>query len=364
MLRKTVSSKTGTIGKFLIYFLVLIVSYYLVNRLIFTLENLYVLHSQDSDPKILFLSVATDVLSGLSTKDEPFSKLECTTKKCSVVFKKEFYNIEDYDAIVFDEDTQHPEVRYDHQKYVFISEKPPKQRSSHNTNYHVTMTYRMDSDIYISPFSIVDTSGNVVSPKLKPSWKRPDVKHLQDMLDIFKRKSKLVAWLNRNETESNLYVQKLRQYIEVDEYTSEDDLYARLKGDYYFYLSFEDTMCVDYVSEKVTKALLYETVPIINSGAELDRFLPMGSYLDGAKLAPGELADRLQTIVKVSEEYLKYFWWRKYYKVEERIFGVGSPLCHLCAILHEPQVVSSNERNFSDWWHGSLTNPICRQFKS
>ena len=58
------------------------------------------------------------------------------------------------------------------------------------------------------------------------------------------------------------------------------NLDGMLEQDYKFYLSFENSICVDYVTEKFYNALLFNTVPVVYGGADYSRLAPNMSYID------------------------------------------------------------------------------------
>jgi len=54
-----------------------------------------------------------------------------------------------------------------------------------------------------------------------------------------------------------------------------------LERDYKFYLSFENSICPDYVTEKFYNALLFSTVPVVYGGADYEAVgAPPNSYID------------------------------------------------------------------------------------
>lgn len=53
-----------------------------------------------------------------------------------------------------------------------------------------------------------------------------------------------------------------------------------LDRDYKFYLSFENSICVDYVTEKFWNALLFNTVPIVYGGADYLEIAPKKSFIN------------------------------------------------------------------------------------
>ena len=47
-----------------------------------------------------------------------------------------------------------------------------------------------------------------------------------------------------------------------------------------FYLSVENSLCEDYVTEKFWKVLSYNTIPVLLNGANMTRHAPPNSYID------------------------------------------------------------------------------------
>ena len=64
--------------------------------------------------------------------------------------------------------------------------------------------------------------------------------------------------------------------------TLENNLHGTELGseDYYFYLSFENAVCKDYVTEKFYDALTQDIVPVVFGRADYQHFAPPQSYMD------------------------------------------------------------------------------------
>ena len=119
----------------------------------------------------------------------------------------------------------------------------------------------------------------------------------------------LVAWVvsNCNKVTSNRmeYVSKLKNYIQVDVYGKCGDFQCanhsgifpcdyKLGTNYKFYLAFENSICVDYVTEKLFNTFLLPIVPVVLGGANYEKYAPKHSYINVAHFAsPGHLADYL-----------------------------------------------------------------------
>ncbi|XP_037931975.1 alpha-(1,3)-fucosyltransferase C-like [Teleopsis dalmanni] len=123
-----------------------------------------------------------------------------------------------------------------------------------------------------------------------------------------------------------------------------------LDKEYKFYLSFENSLCRDYVTEKIYNALRRQVIPIVYGGANYELFLPPRSYINAEEFESVEqLAMYLKYLSTHPKEYLRYFWWREHYKL-----GYFSPFCELCAQLHSVtnQQKTQTYRNIEQWWLG------------
>lgn len=121
-----------------------------------------------------------------------------------------------------------------------------------------------------------------------------------------------------------------------------------LDQQYKFYLAFENALCIDYVTEKFFNALRRQIVPVVFGGANYTRFAPPHSYIDAESFASvADLARYLQHLDANPTEYLRYFWWRKYYQVRG-----GQPYCDLCEKLHSTKYRNKMQtyRNIEEWW--------------
>lgn len=181
------------------------------------------------------------------------------------------------------------------------------------------------------------------------------------MLDIAKRKTKAAAWFvshcNAFSKRDEL-ARKLQEYVDVDIYGKCGTLVCKrgskecdvlLNTTYRFYFAFENTLCVDYITEKVFNSMKNFVIPVIYSGAELSRFLPPKSYIDVEKFKTAEdLATYLKFLSDNPDEYVKYFWWRKYYKVTSQI-KVNA--CAICQKLNELNLKKQVYENIKDWYY-------------
>lgn len=169
----------------------------------------------------------------------------------------------------------------------------------------------------------------------------------KDIATYVAQKSSTAAWFVSHckvNSERDMLTRELQKHIDdIDVYGKCGTLSCpqirsaecidMLNTTYKFYLSFENTLCVDYVTEKLFNIMNSYVVPIVYSGAEMSRFLPPKSYINANDYATAEdLAEYLIFLSENPREYIKFFWWKKHYKISS---SGGTPLCAICEKLHE-----------------------------
>lgn len=291
---------------------------------------------------------------------------DCPINQCYATYERSYANVEDFDAILFHgaelESNDLPKIRALNQYYVFVNLESPINRpiteNFFEEYFNLTMTYRLDSDI-IWPYGVVRNlkSKKIVAPSIDVVWdifdddednvKLSTTSHVQDgkLMNTIAGKKKEVAWLVSNcpaKSRRWEYVQELSKHIKVDIYGNcgyrstcpytRDCFRELFEPTYFFYLSFENSLCQDYVTEKLYKPLRYDIIPIVYGGANYSRFVPPNSYIDALNYdSPKDLAVYLKKLIENPEEYQKYFRWKKQYRVED---STSLTACELCKFLH------------------------------
>lgn len=209
------------------------------------------------------------------------------------------------------------------------------------------MTYRRDSDV-------VDLykHGTIRASQSRDSYDR-----------IIKNKSKLVAWFvsscktaGRRED----YVRELSRFIPVDIYGkcgnltcgespgNQVECYEMLRSQYKFYLSFENARCPDYVTEKLFRALYYDTVPIVMGGADYSAFAPPNSFIHTNDFeSPQKLSEYLLSLDRSDDLYARYFDWKSNYRVD---LNPMDGWCRLCEMAHEKSPHHKVYSDINKWW--------------
>lgn len=157
------------------------------------------------------------------------------------------------------------------------------------------------------------------------------------------RKTSLVAWFSSNchtKSRREKYVDELRKHIDVDVYgkcgelncsRGGDSCYKMLDVKYKFYLSFENSFCSDYVTEKFFRILPIDVVPVVLGAADYKAYAPEETFIDVRNFrSPKDLAKYLRLLDSRPDLYANYLLRKRLLVCEKRI----QPLCVICSFLH------------------------------
>ena len=170
------------------------------------------------------------------------------------------------------------------------------------------------------------------------------------------------------------YVKELSRYVAVDVYgecgnvTCDPQCDDMLQSMYKFHLSFENSLCPDYVTEKFFQMMNHDIVPVVYGQADYSQHAPPYSYIDARKFEPNELATYLNLLDKNDTLYNEYFWWKDYYRVESSVKETyRRGFCDLCQKLNQriefksyPELASSwgDECTSSVWYEGPRSSKL------
>lgn len=130
-----------------------------------------------------------------------------------------------------------------------------------------------------------------------------------------------------------------------------------LLNNYMFYMAFENGNCDEYITEKVWwNAYHKNAIPIVMGASEgsYRRILPPYSYINVDEFAsPRDLATYLRYLNNTPNEFLKYFQWKKYFKVlnEHGYFQSESfHYCRVCEALNYNSRDTKIYRDLKSFW--------------
>lgn len=230
-----------------------------------------------------------------------FIKNNCSYINCFVTDNRNFFDSEvtKFDAIVFNgrnlDSFDLPKDRSPSQIFIYMmtesADNYPVCDPMYNNFFNWTATYRLDSDIPVTYMIIRNNKGEIVGPRLKMKWVSLDSQNAsieERFYRNFQLKTKIAAWfVSRCFTQSgrNVLVNRLQNALHsyglnVDIYGDCGTLYCQkddsvcdniLRREYFFYLAFENSLAVDYVTEKVLRAMQNDVVPIVYGDADYSR---------------------------------------------------------------------------------------------
>jgi alpha-1,3-fucosyltransferase len=297
-----------------------------------------------------------------------FEKLECVETKCVITTNRTLIDIEKFDSIVFSGSElwdDIPAVRHQNQMYVFATLDPPTKmlrNLSYDANFfNMTMTYRLDSDIFFGGGRFQHVIKQYyLYPHKENKWIPFNNKFFnKKLVEMAKQKTKDVLYIDSGcwmQSQANKIIDSLSKLMDVDIVKPcnkkgcpiSNDLATKFNTTYKFIAVFENSLCDDYLSEKVFIAMEHYVIPIVYSGVEYEHYLPHHSYIDANHFESVEkLADHLKMLSSNPNEYIKYFHWKTYYRA---LYSVD--FCGLCVDMHKP---NHHERisiynDIEKWW--------------
>ena len=261
--------------------------------------------------------------------------------------------------------------RQPHQKWIFaIYESPVHTHKSmpyHENKFNLTMTYLH------SPENDIDWSYGRCS-RITDDDRRLEAEHASEArlngsagvgstphVNYARGKKHLAAWfvshciaMSRRE----MYVKEMQKYADIHIYgcgpykcrkTKDNNCDEELlNNDYKFYLSFENSFCKDYVTEKLWRVMSINIVPIVLGHVNYSQMLPPHSYIDVRDFdSPKHLAEHLQRIDANDTLYNEYFAWKTRYRCGAVSKNVA---CDLCRHLHKTRGHQERVKKLSTFW--------------
>ncbi|XP_055936633.1 glycoprotein 3-alpha-L-fucosyltransferase A-like [Argiope bruennichi] len=244
-----------------------------------------------------------------------------------------------------------PTIRHPHQIWILYNMEPPwlikTQAKSPlhllNNIFNWTMSYKRNSDI-IAKYGFTMPSSDVAPFSYST---------------IFKRKPKNVVWFVSDcstDSKREDYVSELKKYIDIDVYGKCGDLecypsqssicYEEVLKQYKFYLSLENAICKDYVTEKFFNVYNYDIVPVVLGGVNYSSLAPKGSFINALHYPrPKTLA---KTLLKIAQNETIY---EEFLRKKASFKAYLDPwMCRLCDRLHSSSDASVLE-DVEKWFY-------------
>lgn len=288
-----------------------------------------------------------------------------------------------------------PRHRDEKQVFIFTSIESPEylaftslKNNRYNYYFNWTMTYRVDSSIPYLYGSVVPKSFRFEN--MKP-WSintfldmHKNSTYIDDIYNnpvdisgknysfIFNQKEKSALWLVSHCTTSSKrekYIKEMQKYMEIDvvglcnkngtvqcpkqtKGSCEDFLTRQYK----FYLSFENSICNDYITEKAFNWFTRDIVIVVRGARNYSKHLPTGTYVDSNDFeTPKDMALFLNRLGSNKTEYTRILKRKDRFKVID--MGQHSQLsyCNLCYKLNNLNHNKDVIPDIHQWW----TNQMC-----
>uniref|UniRef100_W5NMU7 Fucosyltransferase n=1 Tax=Lepisosteus oculatus TaxID=7918 RepID=W5NMU7_LEPOC len=294
----------------------------------------------------------TVVLIWLWPFGDHFSLESCSStfriEGCRLTADRNLYNIADavllhHRDIRADLSNLPPAHRPPFQKWVWMNLESPAhspKKPGLAKLLNVTLNYRRDSDIMV-PY------GSLVSRREPLKFELP-------------KKDKLVCWIVSNWSPGHArsrYYNELRKHIEIHtygrafgKYISGENLLPTIAS-CKFYLSFENSVYQDYITEKLYNPLSVGSVPIVlgPSRGNYESYIPAGAFIHVEDFPSAkELAEYLQVLDKSEEKYLQYFSWHEHFTVKLCSFWLEHA-CRTCGYVRRHREYQTVP-NFEKWF--------------
>lgn len=294
---------------------------------------------------------------------EYFSSTEslsyCSYGNCVMTNKKSA--LETSDAVLFAYDpmnTDKPRKRSG-QIWIIAHVESPVNNAKLNkiwdNAFDWSMTYRRDSEIFLS----------------YSTEKRNTPLH-KDYHAIFKQKTKSVVWVVSNcftESKREKYIRELGKYIDVDIYgkcgkskcpkNSMSECHEFLSQRYKFYLAFENSLCKDYITEKLFHTYLDKSnaIYVYRGAPNVKDILPKNTYIDVRDFdSPKALAKFMIELGSSEDTYVSYLKEIDKYRIDEGL-NYFNALCSVCELLNTKQKHNNplTGKHFNEWYR----NDVC-----
>lgn len=280
-----------------------------INELLF-LIMLYLVCCMETEEESLVYILLWDAVPVFENRLERqyFTNKNCSFQNCFVTDNRSFFNdVMNFDVILFNSvqvsinkrELIFPSRRSAHQKYIFMSSEPSSiyPITPHfNGFFNYTFTYKLDSDFTWRFFVVRNKSSNmIVAPRRQVNWMDiNDMRPVSEELKVkLQTKNKAAAWLVSHcptISKREDLATKLKSELEIYNLTIDaiglcanpnaspcnnwlEGCHRWLETNYYFYLAFENSMCEDYVTEKILTATKHFAIPIVFGGADYSRYV-------------------------------------------------------------------------------------------
>jgi alpha-1,3-fucosyltransferase len=278
-----------------------------------------------------------------------FKKNNCPVTNCEITTDKK--RLQESSIVIFhmrDAIYRLPKYRHPNQRWIFLLYESPKHSDNYdkyNGLFNLTATYRSDSDFvsYYFSNSFLEWGEN---------------ENYSVDRDFHGNKTDFAAVIISNckdESQRLDYIHELNQFIPVQIYGKcgipcpVEDCKEYIAGKYKFFLSFENSICKDYITEKLFDILKYDIVPVTYGGGPYDRHVPKSGFIDAFYYQNAEdLGKYLLHLDSNKTAYNSFFKWKKYLKYNPNTARHGH-ICEMCIKLNLDYYLGIEKKSIKDF---------------
>ena len=292
------------------------------------------------DVKVVIRKKTTKTVKLKAGLKEEFKKSPiCTNYQCVFQFGGDSLGA---DIVMFNIDSlqhyQTPPVRDPGALWVFQTTEPPW--------LNITTSSAWDGVFNYSVIYKADTFGSRYS--FRDTIKRKPIPETYDFAALNGKRWANALWFTSHCGQNHkvpvtsareTYATELAKYIHIDVFTKTEDCMQLLRPlvrndmykvepkmkEYTFYLAFENSLCEDYITEKLWKVLEDDesyTIPVVLGGLSIDEYrkvAPPNSFIHVKNFTSIKaLADHLKFVAGSAKAFNYYMQWRNEYTLENK----------------------------------------------
>lgn len=240
------------------------------------------------------------------------------------------------------------------QKWIWMNFESPSN-TPNLTNFegifNLTLTYRIDSDIFLPYGFLIPSSVRNASPN--------SGQYLRSPSSSIVLRSRLLAWVVSNWNESHRRVSffwQLRRYLRVDVYGRVgqplEGSVVELLRDYQFYLAMENSEHTDYITEKLWNPIEAGAIPVVlgPTRKNYERFLPPEAFIHVDDFTSAkELARYLLMLQRRPELLMSHLRWRSSYRLHRPSFW-SEQYCTACREVRRTRGQTKEVKDLALWF--------------
>ena len=268
-----------------------------------------------------------------SGAETPFKLNNCPVTNCEITTDKK--KTRESNIIVFhmrQSIFKFPKYRHPDQRWVFLLYESPKHSSNYikyNKLFNLTATYSSTSNFvsYYYSNSLLEWGFN---------------KNFNINRDFSINKTKFAAALISNcddKSQRLELIKELSRYIPIKIYGKcgtpcPNNCKEYIGKNYKFFLSFENSICEDYITEKFFDVLKYDIIPVTYGAGDYIKYIPSTGFVNIFDFTTlRKLADYLWYLDFETTAYNSYFKWKQYLKYNPEGAKNGH-FCEMCIQLN------------------------------